>query len=630
MAVRGSVRGEFVRRRMETAFLVILACYLGLIGRLVYLQGTQGPTLRLEATQLREQRIPLRAHRGSLLDRDGKPLAVSLYSGIVGFDPSAVVPDPNNPKKTAKLQHDLADSVQRAATLLHIPEPTLAGLVAEAQQRFNPNKPVRFVPVRRDVPLEMAQQIRDARPRLLGFGVADGSQRVYSSGDSAAQVVGFLGSGGEGAAGLERGCDSWLNGQDGFAVAEVDDRRREIPDTLQRLIPAHDGMDIHTTLDANAQHIVTQEAQRVYDQYHPKGIAAVVVDPNTGDVLALVSLPSFDPNPGQRKTLQGENLADRCAARLYEPGSTLKALTIAAALDDGVINLSSTFFCGGQLQVGHGVIHCVLHGAAERYGHGLETPQDIIRHSCNVGAAQIGLRMGAKRLYAAERKFGLFDPLALDLPAVQHGRLSFDRNEKINSPGKVARVAFGHSITTTPLHVAMAYAALANGGILMQPRLLTSITDANGKTRQKWDPKPIRRVISAQTSAEICAMLRTVVSNGTGKVAAIPGYQVAGKTGTANKYRRGAYVGSFIGFLPASPNVKPRAVILMAVDEPHGAYYGAEVAAPAFQAIARRLMAYWHVSEDDPQGVQAHTAAENLRHQGLPLPASLRKPNEID
>ncbi len=406
-----------------------------------------------------------------------------------------------------------------------------------------------------------------------------------------------------------------LDGHDGFAIAQVDDRRREIPDTLQRLVPAHDGLDVYTTIDSNAQHIVTQEVQRVYEKYHPQGISAVVVDPITGDVLSLVSLPTFDPNPGKRQGLNGESLADRCAARLYEPGSTLKALTIAAALDAGVISLESTFYCGGRIQVGRGVIHCVLHGASERYGHGTETPIDIMRHSCNVGAAQIGLRMGAKRLYAAERRFGLLDPLGTGLPAEQHGRLSFDPHEKIDSPGKVARVAFGHAITTTPLHVAMAYAAIANGGILMKPRLITAVKDANGKVRQSWEPKAVRRVLSPRTSAEVAAMLRAVVSNGTGKIAAIPGYQIAGKTGTAKKYRRGAYVGSFVGFLPASPHARPRAVILIAVDEPHGAYYGAEVAAPAFQAIARRLMAYWHVPEDDPQGLQARTAYENLHHR---------------
>jgi stage V sporulation protein D (sporulation-specific penicillin-binding protein) len=621
MAVRGLVRGEFVRKRMERAFLVILACYLGLIGRMVYLQGAQGPELREKAAQMREQRIPLRAHRGSLLDRDGKPLAVSLYAGTVGFDPAVVQPDPKNPKKTARLQKDLRASVHRAARILHLSEAALLDKVLQAQRAFNPDAPKRFVPIKPGIPLEVAQQIRESRPRLLGFGVQDGSKRVYSSADNAAQVVGFLGPEGEGAAGLERSCGTWLDGHNGYAVAEVDNLRREIPDTLQKLVPAQDGLDVRTTLDANAQHIVTEEARRIWEKYHPQGVSIVVVAPMTGDVLALVSMPTFDPNPGRRHTLTGENLAERCASRLYEPGSTLKALTIAAALDDGAIGLNSTFTCGGTLKVGRGLIHCVLHGAAERYGHGTETPQDIMRHSCNVGAAQVGLRLGAERLYAAERRFGLLDPLNVGLPATQRGRLSFDKSEKINSPGKVARVAFGHSITTTPLHVAMAYAAIANGGVLMQPRLLTAVTDANGKVRQSWEPKAVRRVLSRQTSAEVCAMLRAVVANGTGKVAALPGYRIGGKTGTANKYRRGAYVGSFVGFFPASPNVKPRAVVLVAVDEPKGAYYGAEVAAPAFQAIARRLTAAWHVPEDDPDSTQAREASENLRRAGhAPIP----------
>jgi stage V sporulation protein D (sporulation-specific penicillin-binding protein) len=177
-------------------------------------------------------------------------------------------------------------------------------------------------------------------------------------------------------------------------------------------------------------------------------------------------------------------------------------------------------------------------------------------------------------------------------------------------------VAFGHSITTTPLHVALAYAAIANGGLLMKPRLITSITDTNGNVRVKRDPRVVRRVISEETSASVREMLRAVVSDGTGRIAAVHGYQIAGKTGTAQKYKKGAYVGSFIGFFPASPGVKPRAVILVAVDEPHGAYYGAEVAAPAFQAIASRLISYWHVPEDDPDATQYKLAVDGLRRSG--------------
>ncbi|HLV80841.1 MAG TPA: penicillin-binding protein 2 [Chthonomonadaceae bacterium] len=618
MAVRGIPR-SFVRRRMERAFLLILACYIGLVGRLLFLQGAQGGALRARATKIREETISLKAHRGTIYDREGRPLAVSLYSGTVGFDPFVVLPDPKDPKKTAKTEQQLAAALPKVAAILRIPEAALAEQVRQARARYTPQHHERFIKIAKDVSLEAAQQIRDSHPRLIGFGVEDGSKRVYSSDRDAASIVGFVSADQIGLAGLERSCRAWLAGNPGYAVAEVDDHKREIPDTLQRMVPARDGLDLHTTLDTNAQHIAMEEAQKVYDQFHPNGIAVVIVDPINGDVLAMVSLPTFSPNPGQFETAPPDTRRERCACQLYEPGSTLKALTISAALDHGDISLDSHFFCGGTLQVGNKVIHCVLEGAAQRNGHGVETPIDILRHSCNVGAAQIGMKMGPKALYTYDARFGLFDPLHIGLPGETHGRLSFDKNEKIYTDAKVARVAFGHSITTTPLNVAMAYAAIANGGILMKPRLILSTTDSNGKVVQKWQPQSVRRVISTKTSAEVCEMLRAVVSDGTGKVAAIPGYTIGGKTGTAQKYRRGAYIGSFIGVLPCDPKVKPRAVILVAVDEPHGAYYGAEVAAPCFHQIASRLAACWRIPEDDPDADQARIAAENMRKEGTPV-----------
>jgi stage V sporulation protein D (sporulation-specific penicillin-binding protein) len=497
--------------------------------------------------------------------------------------------------------------------------------VRGAQEDFNPRKPKRFVPINAGISLDIAQEIKQKRGLLPGFGVQDGSKRIYPGGEDAAQIVGFMGPldpkaaarrkqskqyipDAVGKAGLESGCEHWLGGTPGYAVAEVDLQHREIPDTLRKLVPARDGLDVFTTLDANAQHIATEEAKRTFEKYHPKGVSVVIVEPKTGNILALVSLPNYDANPGQRHTLKGEALAERTVTHLYEPGSTLKALTVAAALEDGTIQLEDHFYCGGALKVGKKKIHCDFHGAGGRGGHGAVTPLDIIRRSCNVGAAQIALKMTARKLYAAETRFGLFSRPDLSIPAEQRGYLSMDRNENVNAAPKVARVGFGHSITTTPLHVAMAYAAIANGGNLMQPRLLAAVKDSKGNVKEAWEPKVVRRVLSEQTCRDMTAMLRSVVSSGTGKVASVPGYRVAGKTGTAEKYRPGAYVGSFIGFLPAGPNTTPRAVVLVAVDEPQGAYYGGDVAAPVFQAIARRLTDYWNVPKDDPESVQYNEA----------------------
>jgi stage V sporulation protein D (sporulation-specific penicillin-binding protein) len=606
---------------MVFAFLIILGCYLLLVARLVYLQLKQGPFLLLQAVRLREQKIVLHARRGALLDRSGVSLAVSLYSGVVGFDPTVMHPADPDPKKLAHLQSDLNKSVDRAAAILSIPAAELHAKVDDACAHFSPAKPVRFVTICKDVSIEVANAIREAKPRLVGFGVEDSSKRHYADGSNAAQVVGYTSAEGVGVAGLERSCGPYMRGKDGYAVAEVDTARREIPDTQRKLIPVADGLDVHTTLDGTAQRIAMEEGQKIADKYHPKGISIVIVEPTTGNVLALVSIPTFDPNPGERGHLDPEALADRCCARLYEPGSTLKSLTIAAALDEGTITTANTFYCPGAITVGNKTIHCAMHGQAG--GHGLLDARGCLQHSCNVIAAQIGMKIGPEKLFEWEHKFGLLDKIEVGLPGEQRGRLSFDRHEHIYTDAKAARVAFGHSITTTPLHVAMAYASLVNGGVLMRPRLVTGVSDTNGKMLRSWAPKPVRRVISEATSNTLCDMLRNVVTTGTGRAAAIPGFMVGGKTGTANKYRAGAYVGSFIGYLPASAAVKPKVVILVAVDEPHGAYYGAEVAAPAFQAIAQRLMEFWQVPKDDPQEIQAHEARTSLRKSGEPVPALL-------
>ena len=616
MAVRSPERSSVQKRRINIAFLFILACYLALMARLLYLQGLHGAEIRQTAESKREQKIPLLARKGTIYDHNGRPLAVSLYEGEVGFDPSAALTDGRDAKTARKTEQELALSIQNAAPILQIPENELAATIQKARRDFNPRKPVRFVRLKRGVSLEAAQMIREARPHL-GFGIHDDSKRVYASGDSAAHVVGFTRSDGIAQAGLERGCRKWLDGANGFALAEVDDHKREIPDTIQKMIPARDGYDVHTTLDANIQRIVTEEAEKIVADSHPRGVSVIALDPNTGDILALASLPTFDPNPDKRKELNKlpkeevpEHFRDRCIAHLYEPGSTLKALTIAAALDQGIITTETGFYCPGSITVNKKTIR-----EAHSEVHGEETARDVLRHSCNVASAQIGMRMTARKLKAADEKFGLLDKLDVVVPGATAGRWSFDRNEKQFTEAKAARVAFGHSIATTPLHVALAYGAFANGGLLMKPRLITSLTDANGKTAQKWEPVVQRRVISQHTSVVMTDMLRSVVSNGTAKTIAIPGYQFAGKTGTAQKYTPGKYVASFIGYLPASPNVKPRVVIQVAVDEPTGEkHFGAEVAAPAFKAIATRLMQYWHVPEDDPNCTQFKAAEYSIKH----------------
>ena len=616
-----------MRRRIRTAFWIILACYAALVGRLVYLQGTEGTRLRDEAVRRRTRTIPIAARHGAILDRNGVPMAVSIYSGTVGFDASVLETEGMDAKKIAHINERLTDSIQRVAKILQLPADALTEKVRQAKSEYSAakadKKPRCFV-IQKDIPLEIAQALArendpeylrktggkdaDGKPKkrkeaLLGFGVNAGSKRTYPGKASAAQVIGMTDAQGNGVAGIERGGSKWLVGAAGKVVAEVDGRSRQIPDTEISRTPQKDGLDVQTTLDAFIQGIATNEAQTIVDKYHPNGVSIVVLEPETGDILALVSMPNYDPNPDAHSKMPEAAHMERCNSWLYEPGSTLKVLTVAAGLNSGTISEGSRFNCNGSIKVDKHAIHCDWHGGTNK--HGYIGAADILRVSCNVGAAQIGLAMGPHKLYDAEKSFGLFDKLPIELPNRMRGRLSFDKREKIYTKAKAARVAFGHSITTTPLHVALAYAAIANGGLLMQPRLVMATKDENGNIKQKFDPKPVRQVISPSVAALVTRMMQGVVADGTGKVAAIAGYTVAGKTGTAHKYTgAGAYVGSFAGFLPSAGAAKPRVVILVAVDEPQGAHYGADVAAPSFQHLAAQLMNHWHVAEDDPDGAQ--------------------------
>jgi cell division protein FtsI/penicillin-binding protein 2 len=501
MAVRSNVRYELSRQRVWLVFGTILFCYVGLVFRLLWLQGREGVNLRAEAAALRRHKIEIPSQRGSICANDGNPLAVSLYSGTLSFDPGALRSDPNDVRHADRTERDLNRAILALA-------PTVG--TARQNYQFHPHaRGGRDIVIAKDLPLEFAGNFRNAKTAFPGFSLLDGSRRYYTSGANTAQVIGFVGKDGQPLGGLEKACSKWLIGQTGIAFAEQDGHHRPIPDTVQRTRPVRDGLDVHTTLDANIQHIVTEEASKIADKFHPAGISVVVVDPQTGDILSLVSLPNFDPS----QNLAGvttDTQWERCATRLYEPGSTLKALTLASALDNGTITEDTRFTCNGHFEIGRKVIHCA-HGEV----HGSQNAEGILKYSCNIGAALVGLKMGAEQMQETESRFGLLDKLDIGLPGEKRGYYSLDKTENIDSLAKTARVAFGQSITTTPLHVAMAYAAIANGGILKRPRLLTSLTDSSGAVVQKWDTQPGKSILRPQTSAEI-SRIRGRRENGDG------------------------------------------------------------------------------------------------------------------
>ena len=589
--------------------------YLSIAGRLAYLQGFRGASIREQAVASRTVTIPLEAHRGELLDCQGRPLAISIYSGIACFDPSiAYVRDA---LVRRKILMRLARDIPKAAALLGINQEDLQNSIQKYIESYPLNKQ-RYIPLKYGLSPDQANALRESH--LVGFGVHDSSDRQYSLGADAAQVIGFLGSAVTanscktvqiGEAGLERGCNSWLTGHSGKAVAEVDNRHHEIAGSLHSLILPQNGLNVHLTLDSDAQHIASQEAATVWNQFHPHSVAVVVVDPRSGDIKALVSLPNYNANPQQalhfkRPPISLNQLHERTVCSIYEPGSTVKPLLISGSLNAGLITTDTTFVCRGSFQLGRKIIHCA-HGEV----HGVVNPAKILQVSCNIGAAHIGLLIGGRELHKIYDNYGLFDRPDLPIPGVERGFWSLDKTAVRYSPAKTARASFGQAVTTTPLALTMAYSTLANNGLRMQPRLISCLTDGAGRTVKSWMPQPVEQVVAPEIAKEVRQMLCNVVTAGTGRAAAVPGYWVAGKTGTASLYKPGEYVGSFMGMLPAGPHSIPRAVILVVVNDPEPQhYYGAEVAAPAFKAIAAKLMALWNIPQDDPNCSQARAAGQ--------------------
>ena len=448
-----------VKHRIERFFLLVAACYIVLIARLVYLQAIHGGYFRARAESLRAQRIPLRAQRGDILDRDGKPLAVTTHAGVLVCDTTLV----KDPVQTGKL----------VAGLINAPPDEIIALVSPRTMKNG--KPARNIIVRDRVDIDQMFRIRQAKSdrreaKLLeGINMLEKSERSYPAGSDAVHVVGLLtGTTGDhmrGGMGLEQTCDRLLQGADGFVKTEVDPRRRPIPDTQQVRVDAADGCDVRTTLDSTIQHIAESELAKACKEYLPDSAAAIVLDPKTGEVLAMVSYPTFDP--AHRNQMGGPNEpAMNRALTPYEPGSTLKILTAAAALRDGMITTTSTFHCDGRLPLGNKIIRDAEHGKGGG-GHGDINIRSTIAESCNICTAQIGMKVGLHRIQQCLADFGMLDKTGVELTADQHGTLGQIPGGQRGDTYKVARVAFGQSVMVTPLAMATAYGCILMAGLTM-------------------------------------------------------------------------------------------------------------------------------------------------------------------
>ncbi|MFN7952491.1 MAG: penicillin-binding protein [bacterium] len=533
------------------------------------LQVLERPELAERGHDQVDHAVEVESSRGRILDRSG---ATTLAGNVVlpraFVDPELFLRDPR--------AHDVVARAQVAA-LLGIERDKLERALARGG---------RYVRLASRLGPDVARKVRSLG--FAGIGFEDETWRVYPARERAGHVIGFVGRDGRGLEGLELAADEELAGEGYWLEGQRDGNKRPLhTEGLGDHPLSPSGKDVLVTLDLGIQQAAEEELARAVSASGARAGTAIVLAPATGDVLALAVFPAFNPNDDER--LDAERWRDRAVTDLYEPGSTIKPFTAAAALEAGLVSEATPIDCH------HGAWKFADHVIHDHSPHDTISFADVIRVSSNIGVAQIGLTLGAERLVSTLTRFGFGERTGVGLPGEVRGVLFAAARMR---PIQVANVAFGHGLSVTPMQLAAAYGALANGGVRMAPRLVLGVRDpVDGESAlQIREPVAVERAIAPETAARVTALLEEVTSaDGTGAAARLPGVRVAGKTGTAEKVRadgRGydadRVVASFAGYVPADD---PRLVIVVAIDEPTGpATFGGQVAAPVFREIARRAL----------------------------------------
>ena len=551
--------------RAKITFYAIVGVALFLSWRLYDVQIRQGPHLAAVAQSQRSDTVDLFAKRGSITDRDGNVLVRSMPSESVSAVPTNIV----DPVKTAT----------ELAPILGMKEHDIELALRDRSQ---------FRWLARKVSHDVA--LRVAALGVTGISIIreETGTRFTPAGHLASTVLGFVGVDESGLEGLESAFDSYLKGKTGKMKVEADQFGRAIPFAETKIIErAHPGRNLQLTLDSSLQFETERALRDRVRESHARSGTAIIMDPNTGEILALANSPDYEPAHFYR--FPADARRDRAVMDAYEPGSTFKLITAAAALESHRIGPNAMFPALDSLEVGGRVIHNAEDGLMAG-GGGSESLEQIIALSHNVGAAEIGIATGPRDLYKTIRAFGFGDPTNVELPGENPGIVPTPDQW---SGSSTATISFGHGISTTPIALVRAYAAIANGGMLLRPRIVHALVGEDGVPFFTYPTEVERRAISQQTAATLRRYLRAVVTRGTGKdTAQIPGYTTAGKTGTAQvvengRYEPGEYIASFIGYVPAE---HPRFVILVKIERPRGVYYGGTVAAPVFSHLARVAM----------------------------------------
>ena len=580
------MRAELLIRKrllMMLAALILLFLLIGL--RIGSLSLVQGEALTARGVRQWTREGVVTAQRGSIQDTNGETLAVSATAYIVSANPQWVADEALFARTLSPLLNADADSIQKKVE----------------------NKKLASVILKRQVSRETVDEIRslrtgseEMRALLRGVSFDEDSRRYYPKGEMLSQALGLTNVDSVGQSGLESYYEALLRGEAGSLRTEVDARSRLLPDGKTAYVPAKTGYTLRLTVDSAIQAVVEKAMRECLAVNNAASVQCVVMDVNTGAILALCMKPDYDPNspPRDNAELLQSLMRITAVSDVYEPGSTFKMLTCAAALDSGVASLDDRFTCTGSITVDGDRIRCW------KNSHGTQSLKEALANSCNPAFVTLALRMGTDTFYKYLRAFGLGVKTGIDLPGESGGILI---NSRYVKSVDLARIGFGQSVAVTPVQLIAAASAVVNGGRLMRPYIVKEILDSEGRIVERTAPRVAANPISEATSETMRMLLENVVENGGGKNGAVAGYRIGGKTGTAQVYKDGrvvsnVHIGSFLGFAPID---RPLFAVLVTVNEAQVPVdYGSTTAAPFASQIMEEVLQYLAVQKADPKATE--------------------------
>ena len=590
------------RKRYALLCGIILFIFASVVVRLAWLQLWSTERYTKLAEEQVTADVTSKNPRGKILDRDGEELAVSIMTKSLYVDPFEMV----DTLKSKKQQEPLRDVKRLGADLL---APVLKMDAAELYELFSSEG--RFLWVKRTMDPKEAEEVKRVikENKLPGLHFLEESKRYYTKKGAAAHVLGFVGTDDIGWSGIEYSLNDILTGAESRHSAMFNALGGQMLDQDSKSQKQENLFNVYLTLDSKMQYVLEDAMEDAIKRTKAKGAAAIIMDPYTGEVLGMSSRPTYDPNNYGK--YDPETWSNKTISMIYEPGSVFKPIVACMGMAEQIVTPNSLFQDDGKIQIADRTIHN-WDWKWELKGKGKIPLSEVIKNSVNTGMVQLGMELGAHRLTNYSKLFGFGEPTGIELPGEESGILY--KAEDMYKPD-VATMAIGQGIAVTPIQMLRAICAIANGGELVQPYIIKKIVAPNGDVVREGEKKVIRQVISKDTASKMRDMMEQVVADGGGKSAAIKGYRIAGKTGTAEKlaekggYEKDKYIASFVGFVPAD---KPKYAMIVMIDDPQGAFYGSQVCAPIFRDTLQQILVAKGIQPISGEGLPSFEQLEQV------------------